>query len=185
MASILRSISRYVFLAAQSCTHCVYYCEMIVHSCHLLQRNFHLIEFALLQLLCGLLNWACMSSVAVTGVDRLLAAEVEWLKNVRASVSQMALGGPEPPVDETLLEGHLCVTRELVAFLPPEKKYEIGGDSSKAIFLIRVCRKLCLYWDKMIVQQAAVLINVNSLWDNFVLLLNYKYMFCSLRGGGN
>lgn len=95
-----------------------------------------------LQLLCGLLNWACMSSVAVTGVDRLLAAEVEWLKNVRASVSQMAQGGPEPPVDETLLEGHLCVTRELVAFLPPEKKYEIGGDPSKAIFLIRVCRKL-------------------------------------------
>lgn len=89
------------------------------------------------QLLCGLLNWACMSNVAVTGVDRLLAAEVEWLKNVRASVCQMAQGGPEPPVDETLLEGHLCVTRELVAFLPPEKKYEIGGDPTKGIFLIR------------------------------------------------
>ncbi|XP_047471205.1 probable ubiquitin carboxyl-terminal hydrolase FAF-X isoform X2 [Penaeus chinensis] len=89
------------------------------------------------QLLCGLLNWACVSSVTVTGVDRLLTTEVEWLKNVRASVAQMAQGGPEPPVDETLLEGHLCVTRELVAFLPPEKKYEIGGDPSKGIFLIR------------------------------------------------
>lgn len=101
-----------------------------------------------LQLLCGLLNWACMSSVAVTGVDRLLATEVEWLKNVRASVAQIAQGGPEPPVDETLLEGHLCVTRELVAFLPPEKKYEIGGDPSKSIFLIRVCMHfyLILSW---------------------------------------
>lgn len=76
--------------------------------------------------------------MTVTGVDRLLTTEVEWLKNVRASVAQMAQGGPEPPVDETLLEGHLCVTRELVAFLPPEKKYEIGGDPSKGIFLIRV-----------------------------------------------
>ncbi|KAG7177623.1 ubiquitin carboxyl-terminal hydrolase FAF-X-like [Homarus americanus] len=89
------------------------------------------------QLLCGLLNWACVSSVAVTGVDRLLTTEVEWLKNVRASVAQMAQGGPEPPVDDTLLEGHLCVTRELVAFLPPEKKFEIGGDPTKSIFLIR------------------------------------------------
>lgn len=74
----------------------------------------------------------------MTGVDRLLTTEVEWLKNVRASVTQMAQGGLEPPVDETLLEGHLCVTRELVAFLLPEKKYEIGGDPSKSIFLIRV-----------------------------------------------
>lgn len=95
-------------------------------------------ELLLLQLLCGLLNWACVSSVAVTGVDRLLTTEVEWLKTVRSSVAQLAQGSPEPPVDETLLEGHLCVTRELVAFLPPEKKYEIGGDPGKSIFLIRV-----------------------------------------------
>ncbi|XP_064082430.1 probable ubiquitin carboxyl-terminal hydrolase FAF-X isoform X2 [Macrobrachium nipponense] len=89
------------------------------------------------QLLCGLLNWACVSSVAVTGVDRLLTNEIEWLKKVRTSVAQSAQGGPESPVDDTLLEGHLCVTRELVAFLPPEKKYEIGGDPSKSIFLIK------------------------------------------------
>ncbi|KAK7070589.1 putative ubiquitin carboxyl-terminal hydrolase FAF-X [Halocaridina rubra] len=89
------------------------------------------------QLLCGLLNWACVSSVAVTGVDRLLTTEIEWLKKVRASVAQSAQGGPESPVDDTLLEGHLCVTRELVAFLPPQKKYEIGGDPSKSVFLIK------------------------------------------------
>ncbi|MCL4118408.1 UNVERIFIED_CONTAM: hypothetical protein GTU68_037864, partial [Idotea baltica] len=34
------------------------------------------------------------------------------------------------------MEGHLCVTRELVAFLPPEKKLELGGEN-KNINLIR------------------------------------------------
>ena len=44
----------------------------------------------------------------------------------------------EPPVDDVLLEGHLSVTRELVAFLSPENKYKIGGDPSKGINPIRV-----------------------------------------------
>ncbi|CAL4062679.1 unnamed protein product [Meganyctiphanes norvegica] len=88
------------------------------------------------QLLCGLLNWACVSNVAVSGVERLLSTEVEWLKAIRASVTG-SNSSSEPPVDDTLLEGHLSVTRELVAFLSPEKKYEIGGDSSKGINLIK------------------------------------------------
>lgn len=31
-------------------------------------------------------------------------------------------------MDEALLEGHLGVTRELVSFLGPDKKYEVGAD---------------------------------------------------------
>ncbi|XP_076067071.1 ubiquitin carboxyl-terminal hydrolase-like faf isoform X3 [Oratosquilla oratoria] len=88
------------------------------------------------QLLCGLLNWACVSNIAVSGVDRLLTAEVEWLKGVKAQLaSGVSQGGAL--ADDTLLEGHLSVTRELVAFLPPEKKYELGADPSKGVFLIK------------------------------------------------
>lgn len=42
-----------------------------------------------------------------------------------------------PAVDPTLLEGHLCVTRELLAFLSPQTKYWIGGDASSGILLIK------------------------------------------------
>ncbi|KAK4299795.1 hypothetical protein Pmani_027957 [Petrolisthes manimaculis] len=36
------------------------------------------------------LNWACVSSVTVTGVDRLLTTEVEWFKTVRSSMLNWA-----------------------------------------------------------------------------------------------
>ena len=75
--------------------------------------------------------------MTLPSVDRLLAAEVDWLKSVRQNVLIMTQGGNEAPVDEVLLEGHLCVTKELVAFLSPESKYELGGDA-KRINLIRV-----------------------------------------------
>ena len=74
----------------------------------------------------------------MSNIDHLLEAEVKWLKGVRNNVIQAAHGNPAPPVDETLLEGHLCVTRELVAFLTPQAKYDIGGDPNKGICLIRV-----------------------------------------------
>ncbi|KAB7498699.1 putative ubiquitin carboxyl-terminal hydrolase FAF-X, partial [Armadillidium nasatum] len=89
------------------------------------------------QLLCGLLSWACVSKVVLPGVERLLAAEVEWLKGIRQKVLQITRGTPDsPPVEEVLLEGHLCVTRELVAFLSSEKKWELGSEN-KNINLIR------------------------------------------------
>lgn len=34
-------------------------------------------------------------------------------------------------VEEALLEGHLGITRELVSFLGPDKKYEIGCHPDK------------------------------------------------------
>ena len=41
-------------------------------------------------------------------------------------------------VDELLLVGHLGVTKELLAFLSPEKKFQIGSEEGKGIPLIKV-----------------------------------------------
>ena len=48
----------------------------------------------------------------------------------------MACGSIE--VEESLLEGHLGVTKELVAFLSTEKKFQIGSDENRGILLIKV-----------------------------------------------
>lgn len=44
----------------------------------------------------------------------------------------------ETQVDEAVLEGHLGIAKELLSFMSPEKKYELGSDESKGILLIRV-----------------------------------------------
>ncbi|XP_076338950.1 ubiquitin carboxyl-terminal hydrolase 9X-like isoform X1 [Tachypleus tridentatus] len=85
-------------------------------------RNSH--EF--FQLLCRLLNYASGSNCPLPTAQNLLYAEIDWLKEVRENV--MTTGSSQ--VDEVLLEGHLGITRELVSFLGPEKKFEVGADTS-------------------------------------------------------
>ncbi|CAL1289008.1 unnamed protein product [Larinioides sclopetarius] len=75
-------------------------------------------------LLCRLLNYACGSNCPLPTAQNLLNNEIDWLKTVRNKV--LATGDSQ--VDEALLEGHLGVTRELVSFLGPDKKFEVGAD---------------------------------------------------------
>ena len=60
--------------------------------------------------------------------ESLLATEITWLKKVQENMNK-SVG--DFSVDEYMLEGHLTLCRELLAFMPPEKKYEIGS-SNKA-----------------------------------------------------
>lgn len=75
-------------------------------------------------LLCRLLNYACGCNCPLATAQNLLNNEIDWLKAVRNKV----LSTGDSQVDEALLEGHLGVTRELVSFLGPDKKYEVGAD---------------------------------------------------------
>lgn len=85
------------------------------------------------QLLCRLLNFAHMSGCPLTTAETLLNVEIAWLKKVRDNVKETG----ESQVDEALLEGHLGLTKELLAFLPPNQKYEIGSDEKHGINLIK------------------------------------------------
>lgn len=85
------------------------------------------------QLLCRLLNFAHMSGCPLTTAETLLNVEIAWLKKVRDNMKETG----ETQVDEALLEGHLGLTKELLAFLPPSQKYEIGSDEKHGVNLIK------------------------------------------------
>ncbi|XP_049729318.1 probable ubiquitin carboxyl-terminal hydrolase FAF-X isoform X6 [Loxodonta africana] len=79
-------------------------------------------------LLRHLLNYAYNSNINVPNAEVLLNNEIDWLKRIRDDVKRTG----ETGVEETILEGHLGVTKELLAFQTPEKKYHIGCEKGGA-----------------------------------------------------
>nr|CAC38831.1 putative ubiquitin-specific protease [Mus musculus] len=73
-------------------------------------------------LLRRLLTYAYNSNIQVPNVDVLLNDEIDWLKRVRDYIKNTG----ETNVEDPILEGHLGVTKELLSFQSPEKKYHIG-----------------------------------------------------------
>ncbi|XP_052214421.1 probable ubiquitin carboxyl-terminal hydrolase FAF-X [Dreissena polymorpha] len=74
-------------------------------------------------LLCRLLNYAFTTDVQLPNAEALLNNEIQWLKTVK----ELVISSGECRVEETLLEGHLGITKELLAFQSPEKKYQMGA----------------------------------------------------------
>lgn len=66
------------------------------------------------QLLCRLVNMAYLTRCPIPQTEGLLASEVAWLRKARGQ-------------HEVLLEGHLCLTRELLCFMSNEQKCELGS----------------------------------------------------------
>ncbi|CAB1346501.1 unnamed protein product, partial [Coregonus sp. 'balchen'] len=71
-------------------------------------------------LLRHLLNYAYNSNINLPNAEVLLNNEIDWLKRIRTGV------------EETILEGHIGVTKELLAFQTSEKKYYIGCEKGGA-----------------------------------------------------
>ncbi|XP_056902724.1 probable ubiquitin carboxyl-terminal hydrolase FAF-X isoform X1 [Takifugu flavidus] len=79
-------------------------------------------------LLRHLLNYAYNSNINLPNAEVLLNNEIDWLKRIRDEVKRTG----ETGVEETILEGHLGVTKELLAFQTQEKKYYIGCEKGGA-----------------------------------------------------
>uniref|UniRef100_W5L1R3 ubiquitinyl hydrolase 1 n=1 Tax=Astyanax mexicanus TaxID=7994 RepID=W5L1R3_ASTMX len=79
-------------------------------------------------LLRHLLNYAYNSNINLPNAEVLLNNEIDWLKRIRDEVKRTG----ETGVEETILEGHLGVTKELLAFQTPEKKFCIGCEKGGA-----------------------------------------------------
>ncbi|XP_063069704.1 probable ubiquitin carboxyl-terminal hydrolase FAF-X isoform X4 [Engraulis encrasicolus] len=79
-------------------------------------------------LLRHLLNYAYNSNINLPNAEVLLNNEIDWLKRIRDEVKRSG----ETGVEETILEGHLGVTKELLAFQTAEKKYYIGCEKGGA-----------------------------------------------------
>ncbi|XP_074657837.1 ubiquitin carboxyl-terminal hydrolase 9X-like [Tubulanus polymorphus] len=76
-------------------------------------------------LLCRLLNFACNSQTGMLNAETLLNTEILWLKRIR----EKSIESGDLDCEEALLEGHLGVTRELLAFQSADKKYLIGSEN--------------------------------------------------------
>lgn len=72
-------------------------------------------------LLCRSLNYGCMYNWPLEMNDTLLEQEIGWLRSVKDVVRECG----QTRVHEDLLEGHLCLTKELLFFLPPEIKSQL------------------------------------------------------------
>ncbi|XP_070258878.1 ubiquitin carboxyl-terminal hydrolase 9X isoform X3 [Myotis yumanensis] len=79
-------------------------------------------------LLRHLLNYAYNSNINVPNAEFLLNNEIDWLKNIRDNVKNTG----ETGIEEPILEGHLGITKELLAFQTSEKKYQIGCEKGGA-----------------------------------------------------
>lgn len=82
------------------------------------------------QLLGRLVNCAYLTNCPLATAESLLASEIVWLR--KASIMMR-----DGTVDlnnqsqEALLEGHFGLARELLCFMTPDKKQELGADDSK------------------------------------------------------
>lgn len=109
-------------------------------------------------LLRHLLNYAYNSNINLPNAEVLLNNEIDWLKRIRVCSFTSAYfwnknginfsvkilnyyyfffqdevkRTGEPGVEETILEGHIGVTKELLAFQTPEKKFYIGCEKGGA-----------------------------------------------------
>lgn len=91
------------------------------------------------QLLCRLVNCAYLTNCPLLAAESLLASEIMWL---RKASDMMRRGGDTKAefnnqAQEALLEGHFGLARELLCFMNPDKKHELGVDDTKG-GLIRV-----------------------------------------------
>nr|XP_055233185.1 probable ubiquitin carboxyl-terminal hydrolase FAF-Y isoform X6 [Gorilla gorilla gorilla] len=79
-------------------------------------------------LLRHLLNYAYNGNINIPNAEVLLVSEIDWLKKIRDNVKNTG----ETGVEEPILEGHLGVTKELLAFQTSEKKYHFGCEKGGA-----------------------------------------------------
>lgn len=75
-------------------------------------------------LLWKLLNYASAAEVKLPNAEKQLNNEIQWIKKTK----DLVINSGEVIVEDALLEGHLGITRELLAFQSPEKKYNIGSE---------------------------------------------------------
>lgn len=93
------------------------------------------------QLFCRILNYGNAYNWTLAILEPLLSREIEWLHDVQDTVKKTG----ETKVHEELLEGRLCLTKELTLFLDYEVKGNFNGLITELIdeFLYPASRQFC------------------------------------------
>lgn len=108
-----------------SCTYCagdwrpfVFTINCLVNSLHTLVPKHAATSADYFKLLCRSLNYGCLYNWPLEQNESLLEQEIAWLQSVKEVVRERG----ETHVHEDLLEGHLCLTKELMSYLPTDIK---------------------------------------------------------------
>lgn len=131
---ILKNPSRHVRQVAAeqlflTCTYCAgdrrpfaYMVNLLVNSLKVLVPQHEATCADFFQLLCRTLSYGCVCNWPLNIGDGLLSEEIKWLQKIRENVE---LTG-DIQVHEDLLEGHMCLAKELMFFLAPETKAQLN-----------------------------------------------------------
>ena len=79
------------------------------------------------------MSYAAASNVSLSTAESLLNTEITWLKKIRENVRKTGSAG----CHENLLEGHLCICRDLLAFMSADKKYDVGSNPKTSVHLVK------------------------------------------------
>ena len=71
--------------------------------------------------------------MSLSTAESLLNTEITWLKKIRENVRKTGTSG----CHDNLLEGHLGICRDLLAFMSAEKKYDVGSNQKTSVHLVR------------------------------------------------
>uniref|UniRef100_A0A0K8W252 ubiquitinyl hydrolase 1 n=1 Tax=Bactrocera latifrons TaxID=174628 RepID=A0A0K8W252_BACLA len=148
---ILKNPSRHVRQIAAdqlflSCTYCAgdrrpfaYMVNLLVNSLKTLVPQYEATCADFFQLLCRTLSYGSVCNWPLNIGDGLLTEEINWLQKIRENVIHTG----DIQVHEDLLEGHLCLAKELMFFLSPETKAQLTDliDEIIDIFLFPASRE--------------------------------------------
>ena len=79
------------------------------------------------------MSFAAASNLNLNTAESLLNTEISWLKKIRENVRKTGSVG----CHDNLLEGHLWICRDLLAFMSAEKKYDVGSNPKTGVNLVK------------------------------------------------
>ncbi|XP_068152261.1 probable ubiquitin carboxyl-terminal hydrolase FAF isoform X1 [Drosophila tropicalis] len=118
--------SEQLFLASTYCAGdrkpFTYMVNLLVSSLKTLVPQFEATCAEFFSVLCRTLSYGCIYNWPLQIGEGLLGDEIKWLQHIQANVK--ATGDTQ--VHEELLEGHLCLAKELMFFLLPDSKAQLN-----------------------------------------------------------
>ncbi|KAH8232660.1 hypothetical protein KR032_011344 [Drosophila birchii] len=118
--------SEQLFLASTYCAGdrrpFVYMVNLLVGALKTLVPQYEATCSEFFSVLCRTLSYGCIYNWPLQIGEGLLSDEIKWLQRIRENVR--ATGDTQ--VHEELLEGHLCLAKELMFFLVPDSKAQLN-----------------------------------------------------------
>lgn len=118
--------SEQLFLASTYCAGdrrpFVYMVNLLVSALKSLVPQYEATCAEFFSVLCRTLSYGCIYNWPLQIGEGLLGDEIKWLRKIRENVKVTG----DTQVHEELLEGHLCLAKELMFFLMPDSKAQLN-----------------------------------------------------------